>query len=62
MMESVMVVNVAMRCARPARHSLAEEFLHSKNCNNHFLAMLGNDGELRPAFLDIKNRIARIPL
>jgi hypothetical protein len=46
----------------PGKTSLAEELVRPKNCDNRFLTLLGNDGELRLAFLDVEDRIARIPL
>ena len=57
-----MVVTVAIRCACPARHPFAEELVRSKNGDDRFLALLGNDGELRLAFLDVEDRIARVAL
>jgi CRP-like cAMP-binding protein len=46
----------------PGKTSLAEELVCPKNCDNRLLALLGNDGELRLAFVDVEDRIARVPL
>ena len=57
-----MVVTVAIRCACPGKTSLAEEIVGTKNRNDRFPALLGNDGELGLAFLDVEDRVASIPL
>jgi hypothetical protein len=44
----------------PGQTSFAEEFVRSKNCDNRFLALLRNDGNLHLAFLDIEDRIRRV--
>ena len=46
----------------PGKTSLAEEIVGTENCDDRFLALLGNDGELRLAFLDVEDRIARVAL
>src|ERR1700686_767801 len=46
----------------PGKTSLAEELLHSEDCDDGFLALLRNDGDLRLALLDIEDRIANLPL
>jgi hypothetical protein len=46
----------------PGKTPLAEEVVRTKNCDNRFLALLGNNGELRLAFLDVEHRIASVPL
>src|SRR6476619_8642816 len=42
--------------------SLAEKVTWSQDCNDRFLALLGNDGELDLAFLDVKNRVRGLSL
>src|ERR1051326_122776 len=46
----------------PGQTSLAEELAHAENCDDGFLALLGDDGELRLAFLDVEDRIGSVPL
>ena len=46
----------------PSKTSLAEKLVRSKDGDDGFLALLGNDGELRLAFLDVEDRIAWIAL
>jgi len=46
----------------PGKTSLAEEFVRTENGDNRFHALLGNDGELRLAFLDVEDRIASVAL
>ena len=46
----------------PSEASFAEELIRSKNGDDRFLALLGNDGELRLAFLNVEDRIARVAL
>ena len=46
----------------PGKASFAEKLARSKNCDDGFLALLGNDGELRLAFLDVEDRIASFAL
>src|SRR5580692_2851662 len=46
----------------PGKTSLAEEFVSAQNCDDGFLALLGNDGDLGLALLDIEDRIASVPL
>src|SRR5206468_12394723 len=42
--------------------SFAEKVTWSQDCNHRFLALLGNDGELDLAFLDVKNRVRDLSL
>jgi Beta-lactamase len=42
--------------------SFTEEVVRSKNCDDGFLALLRNDGDLHLAFLDIEDRIRRVSL
>src|SRR5450631_576241 len=42
--------------------SFAEEFVRSMNCDNCFLALLRNDGELHLAVLEEEDRIRRVSL
>ena len=42
--------------------SLAEELVRTKYRDDRFFALLGNDGELRLALLDIEDRIASVSL
>jgi hypothetical protein len=42
--------------------SFAQELTWSQNCNHRFLALLGNDGELDLAFLNVKNRVRDLSL
>jgi hypothetical protein len=42
--------------------SLAEEFIGSEDRDDRFLALLGNDGDLGLAFLDIEHRVSGVPL
>jgi hypothetical protein len=42
--------------------SLAEELLGLQYPDDRFLSLLGHDGELDPAFLDVKNRIGGVAL
>src|SRR5579862_856037 len=46
----------------PGKTSLAEELVRSKNGDDGFLALLGNNGELHFALLDVKDRICRVSL
>jgi hypothetical protein len=46
----------------PGQTSLAEEFIRSEKRDDRFLALLGNDGDLRLAFLDIEDRVGGIAL
>src|SRR5690348_11425710 len=46
----------------PGKTALAEEIVRPKDRDDRFLALLGYDGELRLAFLDVENRIRRVPL
>ena len=46
----------------PGEASFAEEFVRSENCDDGFLALLGNDGDLHLAFLDVEDRIRRVAL
>jgi hypothetical protein len=42
--------------------SFAEEIIRTKNRDDRFLALLGNDGELGLAFLDVEDRLASVAL
>ena len=42
--------------------ALAEELARFQNSDDRFLALLGNDCELDPALLNVKNRIRRLAL
>src|SRR5947208_6669541 len=62
--------DLALRQRRGARHapglcgqaSFAAKFIGPEDCNHGLLAVLGNDGELDLAFLDVKNAIRDVPL
>ena len=45
----------------PGKTSLAEEFVRSKNCEDCFLALLGNDGEPHLALLGVKAVTSILP-
>ncbi len=57
-----MVVTVETRCKWPLRHPFAEKVTGAEDCNDGFLAVLGNDGELHLALLDIKNGVRDVAL
>src|SRR5260370_31228958 len=42
--------------------SFAEKMPGSQDCNHRFLALLGNDGEVDLALLDVKNGVGDLPL
>src|SRR6266849_8236795 len=42
--------------------SFAKKVTRSEDCNDRFLALLGNDGELDLALLDVKNRVRYLSL
>src|SRR5258708_25284091 len=42
--------------------SFTEKVTWSQDCNHRFLALLGNDGELDLALLDVKNRVRDLSL
>src|SRR5947208_16775987 len=42
--------------------SVAEKVTWAQDCNHRFLALLGNDGELDLALLDVKNRVRDLSL
>ena len=42
--------------------SFAKKMAGSQDCNDRFLALLRNDGELDLAFLDVKNRVRDLSL
>jgi hypothetical protein len=42
--------------------SFAKKVTRSEDCNDRFLALLGNDGELDLALLDVKNRVRDLSL
>ena len=46
----------------PGETSLAEEFVSPKNCYDGLFALLGNDGELRLAFLNVEDSFGSVPL
>ena len=46
----------------PGETTLAEEVIRTKYCDDCFLALLGNDGELRLALLDLEDCIGRVSL
>ncbi len=46
----------------PRQRSLTTKFVRSKNCNYGFFTVLGNDGDLDLAFLNVENAICGIPL
>jgi hypothetical protein len=50
-----------MRRTCPAR-SFTEELVRTQNCDDGFLALLRNDGDLHLAFLDIEDRIRGVSL
>ena len=45
----------------PIETSFAEKVAGSQNCDDGFFAMLGKDGELDLAFLDVKTASATCP-
>ena len=46
----------------PGKTSFTEEFVRSKHCDDGFLALLRNDGDLHLAALDVEDRIRGISL
>ena len=46
----------------PGKTSFTEEIIRSKHCDDGFLALLRNDGDLRLALLNIEDRVANLPL
>src|ERR1700731_3947749 len=46
----------------PSKTSFTEELVRSMNCDDCFLALLRNDGDLHLASLDVEDRIRRISL
>jgi hypothetical protein len=42
--------------------SFAKKVTWSEDCNDRFLALLGNDGEFDLALLDVKNRVRNLSL
>ena len=42
--------------------SFTEEFVRPKNCDDGFLALLRNDGDLHLALLDVEDLIRRVSL
>jgi hypothetical protein len=46
----------------PGQTSFSEELVRTQNCDDGFLALLRNDGDLRLAFLDIEDRIRWVSL
>src|SRR2546430_8772287 len=53
---------VAMRSGWPFRHPSPKKVTWSEDCNDRFLALLGNDGEFDLALLDVKNRVRNLSL
>ncbi len=60
--QSVIAVAVEMRRVLPGQASFTAKVVLSKNCDHSFLALLGNDGDLDLALLDVKNKIGSVPL
>ena len=62
--------NLAFRHCRSRRHAaqlagqttFAAEFIRPKDCDDGFLALLGNDSDLDLAVTDVKDGICRIAL
>src|SRR5436309_3521988 len=54
------------RCCDAQRMAIQTRFTkkltRSEDCNDRFLALLGNDRELELAFLDVKNRVRDLSL
>ena len=46
----------------PGQTSFTEELVRTQNCDDGFLTLLRNDGDLHLAFLDIEDRIRGISL
>jgi hypothetical protein len=46
----------------PGKTSFTEEVVRSQNCDDGFLALLRNDGDLRLAVLEVEDRIGRVSL
>jgi hypothetical protein len=46
----------------PGQTTFAKEFVRSKNCDDCFLALLRNDGDLHLALLDVEDRIRKVSL
>src|ERR1700730_10554708 len=42
--------------------TFTDEIVRSQNCDDGFLALLRNDGDLHLAFLDVEDRIRRVSL
>ena len=61
-MHCSIAVVVAMRSCCPVRATLAEELAGFQYRNHRFLALLGQDSELDPAFLNVEYRIGGISL
>ena len=59
---SVIAVAVAMRSGCPARHPSPQEFVRSKDGDDGFFALLGKDGDLDLALLDVEDGIRRVAL
>src|SRR6266478_7214904 len=57
---TALVVADAQRMA--IQTSFAKKVTWSQDCNDGFLALLGNDGELDLALLDVKNRVRDLSL
>jgi hypothetical protein len=46
----------------PGKTSFTEEIVRSKHCNDGFLALLRNDGDLHLAALDVEDGIRSVSL
>ena len=46
----------------PGKASFAEEFVRPKDRDDGFLALLGNDGDLHLALLDVEDLVRRVSL
>jgi len=46
----------------PGQTSFTEELVRTQNCDDGFLTLLRNDGDLHLAFLDVEDRIRRVSL
>src|ERR1700685_958608 len=59
---SVIAAAVAKCRGLPGQAPLSAEIVRTHDRNNGFLPLLGNDGDLDPALLDVEHRIRRITL
>ena len=60
--DTVIAVTVERRRGWPVRHPSPKEIVRSMECDHGFLALLGNDGDLDLAVLDVKDSIGGISL